>query len=172
MVFAPFLYPLSQLQQVLHRIFPFARGIFEDKVANFWVSAGLFSLPPAFMQLDYLFPLKCASNVVIKWRNLLPASTLPPLALLLTFGALLPTSLHFLYLSHTLPKATDVSRLLPVLVWEGAMAFFLFAFQVHEKSVLVPLLGVLMAVFGGDEVDMPKEDVNWGIFVNNVAVFR
>jgi alpha-1,3-glucosyltransferase len=27
---------LSSLQQVLHRLFPFTRGIFEDKVANLW----------------------------------------------------------------------------------------------------------------------------------------
>ena len=37
-LFGPFLYPLGELGQVVHRIFPFARGIFEDKVANFWVS--------------------------------------------------------------------------------------------------------------------------------------
>ncbi len=47
-VFAPWLRPFpGPLLQVIHRIFPFARGIFEDKVANFW----------------------CASNVVIKWRK-------------------------------------------------------------------------------------------------------
>lgn len=47
-LFLPWLYPFpAPLLHVLHRMFPFARGIFEDKVANFW----------------------CASNVVIKWRN-------------------------------------------------------------------------------------------------------
>ncbi|KAJ9094075.1 hypothetical protein QFC21_006176 [Naganishia friedmannii] len=46
-MFAPFLTPFPDLPMyVLHRIFPLARGIFEDKVANFW----------------------CVSNVVIKWR--------------------------------------------------------------------------------------------------------
>ncbi|KAL7417090.1 glycosyl transferase [Mrakia frigida] len=145
-VFGPFLHPLSELQQVLHRIFPFARGIFEDKVANFW----------------------CASNTVLKWKTLLPTSALPPLALALTFLSLLPSAIHFLYLSHTLPKGTNLSKLLPVLVWESAMSFFLFSFQVHEKSVLVPLLGVLMGMFdleGGEEID------GWGVLLNNVAVF-
>ena len=48
LMFLPWLQPFpSALLQVLHRIFPFSRGIFEDKVANFW----------------------CASNVVVKWRN-------------------------------------------------------------------------------------------------------
>lgn len=46
------------------------------------------------------------------------------------------------------------------------MSFFLFSFQVHEKSVLVPLLGVLMVVFEGEEVE------GWGVLVNNVATFR
>ena len=32
----PFLTSLDQAKQVLHRLFPFARGLFEDKVANFW----------------------------------------------------------------------------------------------------------------------------------------
>jgi alpha-1,3-glucosyltransferase len=107
--------------------------------------------------------------VVIKWRSLLPTSALPPLALTLTFVSLLPSTLHFLYLAHTLPHRANLTRLLPVLVWESAMSFFLFSFQVHEKSVLVPLLGVLMGMFdlpGGEEVE------GWGVLVNNVAVFR
>jgi hypothetical protein len=33
----------GEFGQVVHRIFPFARGIFEDKVANFWVSLTPFS---------------------------------------------------------------------------------------------------------------------------------
>lgn len=37
------------MQQVIHRIFPVARGLYEDKVANIW----------------------CALNVVIKLRNLM-----------------------------------------------------------------------------------------------------
>ena len=28
--------PLAQLAQIAHRLFPFARGLFEDKVASFW----------------------------------------------------------------------------------------------------------------------------------------
>jgi len=29
--------PAAQLGQIAHRLFPFARGLFEDKVANVWV---------------------------------------------------------------------------------------------------------------------------------------
>lgn len=47
-IFAPFLtpFPAGPLK-VVERMFPFGRGIFEDKVANFW----------------------CASNVIFKWRR-------------------------------------------------------------------------------------------------------
>ena len=34
---APYYPYLLQLTQLLHRVFPFARGIFEDKVANLWL---------------------------------------------------------------------------------------------------------------------------------------
>ena len=39
--FTPFIKtddPLAQLSQIAHRLFPFARGLFEDKVASFWCS--------------------------------------------------------------------------------------------------------------------------------------
>ena len=39
---------LHPIFQVIHRIFPFERGLFEDKVANIW----------------------CCTNVAIKWRSL------------------------------------------------------------------------------------------------------
>ena len=40
-ILSPFLLftndPAAQLGQIAHRLFPFARGLFEDKVANVWV---------------------------------------------------------------------------------------------------------------------------------------
>ncbi len=64
-------YPLAQqLSQAIHRIFPFARGIFEDKVANFW----------------------CVANVVVKLRAY-PVSWLQQAALAATVIAILPPSM-------------------------------------------------------------------------------
>lgn len=55
LAFAPFLRPFPQtLLILLERIFPLQRGIFEDKVANFW----------------------CASNVVLKWKNWFAAGSM------------------------------------------------------------------------------------------------
>ena len=46
--------PILQLSQAIHRIFPFARGLFEDKVANFWCALNTFyklrSFDGAFLQ--------------------------------------------------------------------------------------------------------------------------
>ena len=45
----PWLTSVDDLLQIVHRVFPVARGLFEDKVANLW----------------------CALNVFIKLRNVL-----------------------------------------------------------------------------------------------------
>lgn len=48
-VYGPFAYSgMEDLLQVVRRIFPFGRGLFEDKVANFW----------------------CATNVIVKYKEL------------------------------------------------------------------------------------------------------
>ena len=101
---------LLQLSQSVHRCFPFARGLFEDKVANFW----------------------CALNTVFKLRRLEGLVELPRLALFATFIAILPPSLVI----GAVPKKS----LLPYALASSAWGFFLFSFQVHEKSVLLPLL--------------------------------
>lgn len=49
LLFSPWLSSMDLLAQTIHRIFPLARGLYEDKVANVW----------------------CAINVVIKLRNIL-----------------------------------------------------------------------------------------------------
>jgi alpha-1,3-glucosyltransferase len=48
LIFSPFLFDQDQIKQVFIRIFPLARGLYEDKVANIW----------------------CTLNVVVKLRNL------------------------------------------------------------------------------------------------------
>ncbi|KAI9894153.1 MAG: Glucosyltransferase-like protein [Vezdaea aestivalis] len=106
-----FLTPLLvQLDQSVHRIFPFARGLFEDKVANIW----------------------CTLNIVYKLKHL-PTALLQRASLLLTLTAVSPPSL----ILFKNPAAT-VSVLFPCLA-ATAWGFFMCAFQVHEKSVLLPL---------------------------------
>ena len=105
-----FLYPVVlQLAQSVHRIFPLARGLFEDKVANAW----------------------CAIHTVYK-LNRFSIAFLSRLSLLTTLAALSPSVLVLLLA----PK----KRLTPYAFASCAWSFFLCSFQVHEKSVLLPLL--------------------------------
>src|SRR5271169_7159169 len=48
---------ITTIQQIFHRVFPFGRGLWEDKVANTW----------------------CATNILIKWRSLYSTSVLQKL---------------------------------------------------------------------------------------------
>lgn len=52
------------------------------------------------------------------------------------------------------------------------MAFFLFSFQVHEKSILLPLFPLTLIMSGRSEVDVESGTWEWGVLVNNVAVYR
>jgi len=50
------------------------------------------------------------------------------------------------------------------------MAFFLFSFQVHEKSILVPLLSVYMLL--GEKGEGRRTVWDGAIGLLNVATFR
>ncbi|SPO25616.1 related to ALG6 - glucosyltransferase [Ustilago trichophora] len=72
-VFSPWLTSLEQIGQLIHRIFPLARGLFEDKVANVWCFLSVFPLPARF-----------------KLKNVMAATALARLSLLVTLVAILP----------------------------------------------------------------------------------
>ncbi|KAK0617889.1 ALG6, ALG8 glycosyltransferase family-domain-containing protein [Bombardia bombarda] len=128
-------YPIvEQLAQLVHRIFPFARGLFEDKVANFW----------------------CALNLVYKLRAFPPA-LLQRGALLATLAATLPPSLVIF--------ARPDKLLLPLAFATTAWGFFLFSYQVHEKSVLLPLMPMTLLLAGRGGV-MARETRAWVGFAN------
>lgn len=111
-------YPVvQQLVQMVHRVFPFARGLFEDKVANFW----------------------CAINVVVKLRQY-PVELLQKAALVATLASIIPPNIILFFK----PK----KELLPVAFATTAWGFFLFSWQVHEKSVLLPLMPMTLLLAG------------------------
>ncbi|KAJ4314742.1 Glucosyltransferase-like protein [Fusarium piperis] len=129
-----FYYPLvEQLVQMVHRVFPFARGLFEDKVANFW----------------------CAANVVIKLRQW-PADLLQKVALGATLASVVPPSV-ILFLR---PRKTT----LPLAFAATAWGFFLFSYQVHEKSVLLPLMPMTLLLAG--KQGLSKDTRAWVGFAN------
>jgi len=137
------------VQQVFIRVFPFGRGLWEDKVANSW----------------------CATNILIKWRQLYSTPTLQKLRylhILSFYGGLLIASLlatlasispGLLYIAiHPLVKK------LPAVFTISALGFFLFSFQVHEKSILLPLLPASLSLLSPE-----PEDRKWTLWINVIG---
>uniref|UniRef100_A0A3P9IZZ7 Alpha-1,3-glucosyltransferase n=1 Tax=Oryzias latipes TaxID=8090 RepID=A0A3P9IZZ7_ORYLA len=106
----PFLSNPVQALQVVRRIFPVARGLFEDKVANTW----------------------CSLNVLIKIRMLMSSDAQLYLSLVFTLLAVLPSSIRLL----TRPTFWHFKLALV----NSSLGFFLFSYQVHEKSILLAAL--------------------------------
>lgn len=168
LLFLPFLPPFASsvgILQPITRIFPFARGLFEDKVANFW----------------------CATNVVFKWKAWLSRGALVKLSAGFTGLGFLPSVVGLIYSGyrHRLNAQTDRVKaselkiavsapppflpLLPYALLSSSMSFFLFSFQVHEKTILVPLLPLTLLLSGSAS---DSETFELAALVNNVAVFR
>ncbi|XP_051855482.1 dolichyl pyrophosphate Man9GlcNAc2 alpha-1,3-glucosyltransferase [Antechinus flavipes] len=110
----PFCTQGEQTLQVLRRLFPVGRGLFEDKVANFW----------------------CSLNVLLKIKSLLSSHTQLMLSFALTLLSLLPACVR-------LTLQPSLRRFRYSLV-ACALSFFLFSFQVHEKSILLVSLPVCL----------------------------
>jgi alpha-1,3-glucosyltransferase len=120
---------LLQTAQIIHRCFPFARGVFEDKVANFW----------------------CSLNTFYKLRNLEGIVDLARISLYFTLISVLAP----LLIIGAIPRKS----LLPYALASSAWGFFLFSFQVHEKSVLLPLLPMTLLL--GSKDGLSKEYRAW-----------
>lgn len=129
---------LAQLAQLIHRVFPFARGLFEDKVANFW----------------------CALNVVFK-LHAYPSALLQRASTLLTLASIIPPSI----LIFLRPKKENLPLALATTAW----GFFLFSFQVHEKSVLLPLMPMTFLLAGSK--GLSKSVRAWVGFANILAAW-
>ncbi|KAL3868143.1 hypothetical protein ACJMK2_040979 [Sinanodonta woodiana] len=112
----PYLSDIESAMQVLHRVFPIARGLYEDKVANIW----------------------CSLSVVIKIRQLLTVNQIVIMCLVTTFVAVLPSTINLL-----LKPSIDRFKLALI---NSSLAFFLFSFHVHEKSILIPALAVCLFI--------------------------
>ncbi|XP_009597819.1 probable dolichyl pyrophosphate Man9GlcNAc2 alpha-1,3-glucosyltransferase isoform X1 [Nicotiana tomentosiformis] len=106
----PYLYSLEAPLEVLSRLAPFERGIYEDYVANFW----------------------CTTSVIVKWKRLFSTQALRMLSLVSTVSTCLPSML-LLILAPS--RRNFLFGLL-----SSALSFYFFSFQVHEKSILLPLL--------------------------------
>jgi alpha-1,3-glucosyltransferase len=110
LVFYPFT-SKTLLKQVLHRIFPTSRGVFEDKVASFW----------------------CAISPFVKVRQY-PQQLLVWASISTTLVSSIPSLVNLF-------KTPTPEKLVYSLA-NVSLAFFLFSFHVHEKTILLPLLPI------------------------------
>ncbi|KAH9179315.1 glycosyltransferase family 57 protein [Lactarius sanguifluus] len=121
LLFLPFLPPFSPISGVLDpitRIFPFNRGIFEDKVANFW----------------------CATNVVVKWKAWASQSALMRLSTLFTFIGFLGAAIAPIRATERgiVPSVMQTVLLLALL--NSSMSFFLqFYFPLLPLTLLLSI---------------------------------
>ena len=78
----------DSILQIVYRVFPFNRGLFEDKVANF-----------------------CTTNILIKYREILTdASQLSKLALIATLLTTIPINLLIFYKIKTAQQQHQESK--------------------------------------------------------------
>lgn len=113
-VFAPWIFPRFDVIHVLQRLFPVARGLFEDKVANFWCSLSVIIKVSTFLDKPTLFKLCAVCTVVASLPFCIAVAARPsPRQLLLSCGGC-------------------------------SLAAYLFSYQVHEKQILIPLLPIAL----------------------------
>jgi len=93
------LFAVALVTQVLSRLAPFERGIFEDYVANFW----------------------CASSVLIKWKRLFTKESLKLISFTATVITCLPSMIQQI-------KSPSYRGFLYALL-NSSFSFYLFSFQ-------------------------------------------
>ncbi|XP_002168389.2 dolichyl pyrophosphate Man9GlcNAc2 alpha-1,3-glucosyltransferase isoform X2 [Hydra vulgaris] len=131
----PFLTSRHSILQVLHRLFPFNRGLYEDKVANFW----------------------CSLSVIYKMKNVFDQQQILKICLISTLLACIPSSLNLL--CYPTKKKFLYSMV------NCSLAFFLFSFQVHEKSILIIALPVCLLL-----LDCPLVSV-WFLVISTISMY-
>lgn len=93
------------VMQVLSRLAPFERGIYEDYVANFW----------------------CSTSILIKWKRLFTTASLKLLSFSATFISVLPSMIQ------QIRDPSNHSFLYALL--NSSFSFYLFSFQgIHHLS--------------------------------------
>lgn len=120
---------------VLGRIFPFSRGLYEDKVASVW----------------------CAFSFVLRMNKYFSLETQIRISAVCVILVAMP-SLLLLFLRPTV-KNFKLSLMI------SSLAFFLFSFQVHEKSILLAAIPALIL--------LPEHHraAVWFLHISNTSMF-
>lgn len=115
--FYPFLESKELSLLVLRRLFPVNRGLFEEKVANFWCTLSILTKFHRKHSNEQLFKY-CFTSVLI---SLIP----------MVFGLIYRGARNRLCITKFLYALSYVS-----------LTMFLFSYHVHEKQILIPLLPI------------------------------
>lgn len=115
-VWVPFASNADVLAQAVHRLFPFERGLFEDKVASVW----------------------CSLSVVVKVKTLVDNRNMALICLLSTVVCMLPSSLHLF--------ARPTPRHFRYALLNASLVFFLLSYHVHEKTILLAAIPACLLV--------------------------
>jgi len=138
------------IKQVLHRVFPFYRGLFEDKVANLWCSLSIVFKWNQLFKQQVLIRIRYVCCIIQTQTQ--PNPKLKPKIFLLfsflffvvvttnstlaTLAASLPSNIHLMFR----PQRNNFVLAL----CSTAFAFFLCSFHVHEKTILFPLMPAML----------------------------
>ena len=114
----PWIYPKLKISEILIRVFPTWRGIFEDKVATFWCTLNIF------------YKIKQIKQTIIMKLSLLCTLT----------GCFIPI-ICLLYMKKIRKKIIFLSFFIM------SLSFYLFSFHVHEKTIIVPYLAYLLCYY-------------------------
>lgn len=114
LVCLPFINKFENALQLLIRLFPIARGVFEDKVANVW----------------------CVLNIAYKLKVLLSNEEMAKLCLLTTCLVVIPC-LYDVFMNKSVMK-------FKYCLINSALSFYLFSYQVHEKTILLAAIPALL----------------------------
>uniref|UniRef100_A0A0N5AJE6 Alpha-1,3-glucosyltransferase n=1 Tax=Syphacia muris TaxID=451379 RepID=A0A0N5AJE6_9BILA len=154
---------------ILHRIFPFYRGIFEDKVANFW----------CFMNVIIKLKQRFSTEFLIQTRQLfllLLSVTLLYFVFELFFVLCIISNIianafstFLVFLSHV-PLLLSIARYqnsnnLKQGLFLSALSFFLFSYHVHEKSILFAAVPALLF--------WPRHRslVSWFLVISSISLY-
>jgi alpha-1,3-glucosyltransferase len=108
---------------VINRIFPIKRGVFEDKVGTFWYV------------LDRFLPVK----------GVIPDTTLARTCAIVSFSMLIPSAIQFIVKVSSKKTSTEsLQRAFLVNLFTNSLIFFLFSYHVHEKSILLAVLAAVL----------------------------
>lgn len=114
LVWAPFIQKWQTFHDLIVRLFPVARGVFEDKVANIW----------------------CTINIFVKLRELFSNEQLAIICLIVTLIGIIPSCLDIFL--------RPIKEKFIISLINTSLAFYLFSFQVHEKSILLVAIPVVL----------------------------